>query len=130
MRLFITDSDSAVLLAYQMSLHQRPGYQVIGIAVNGNGLSSQIKASQPDVLLLDWHLPGVPMNDLIADICALKLQLKIVGISIHPEDESEASAAGVDHFISKVAPPDKLMDLLNTMKSETTVDESVSSKGK
>ncbi len=129
MRLFIADADSAVRLAYQMYLQQEPGYQVIGIADNGNGLSSQLKASQPEVLLLDWHLPGEPMNELIADIRALELQLKIVGISIHPENESEARAAGVDHFITKAAPPDKLMVLLDTMRSQTTNGEPVSSKG-
>ncbi len=129
MRLFIADADSAVRLAYQMYLQQEPGYQVIGIADNGNGLSSQLKASQPDVLLLDWYLPGEPMNELIADIRALELQLKIVGISIHPEDESEVGAAGVDHFITKAAPPDNLIVLLNTMKSQTTNGEPVSSKG-
>ena len=69
------------------------------------------------------------MNELIADIRALELQLKIVGISIHPEDESEARAAGVDHFITKAAPPDKLLVLLNTMKSQTTNGEPVSSTG-
>ena len=117
MRLYIADADSTVRLAIQMSLQQKPGYQVIGIAVNGNGLSSQLKTTQPDVLLLDWYLPGMPVNALIADIRALELQLKIVAISIHPEDESEARAAGVDHFITKAAPPDRLMVLLNTMKS-------------
>jgi DNA-binding NarL/FixJ family response regulator len=129
MRLFIAEEDSAVRLAYQMYLQQKPGYQVIGIADNGNGLPSQLKASQPDVLLLDWYLPGESTNELIADIRALALQLKIVGISIHPEDESEARAAGVDAFITKVAPPDKLLVLLNTMKSQTTTGEPVSSKG-
>ena len=129
MRLFIAEEDSAVRLAYQMYLQQKPGYQVIGIADNGNGLPSQLKASQPDVLLLDWYLPGESTNELIADIRALALQLKIVGISIHPEDESEARAAGVDHFITKAAPPDELMVLLNTMKSQTTNGEPVSSKG-
>jgi len=129
MRLFIADADAAVRLAYQMYLQQKPGFQVIGIADDGSGLSSQLKVSQPEVLLLDWHLPGEPMNELIADIRALELQLKIVGISIHPEDESEARAAGVDHFITKAAPPDKLMVLLDKMRSQTTDGEPVSSKG-
>jgi two-component system response regulator MtrA len=129
MRLYIADADSTVRLAIQMTLQQKPGYQVIGIAVNGNGLSSQLKTTQPDVLLLDWYLPGMPVNALIADIRALELQLKIVAISIHPEDESEARAAGVDHFITKAAPPDRLTFLLERMKSQTKKGEPVSSKG-
>ena len=128
MRLYIADADSTVRLAIQLSLQQKPGYQVIGIAVNGNGLSSQLKTTQPDVLLLDWYLPGMPVNALIADIRALELQLKIVAISIHPEDESEARAAGVDHFITKAAPHDKLMLLLERMRSQTRNREPVSNK--
>ena len=129
MRIFLAESDPELRVGLQFLINQQPGFQVIGIADNGNEFSSKLKASQPDVLLLDWYLPGKPMNDLIADIRSLDLQLKIVCISIHPEDESEAWAAGVDHFFSKEAPPDNLIVLLNTMKTQKTNGEPVLSKG-
>ena len=68
------------------------------------------------------------MNELIADVRALDLALKIIAMSIHPEDESEARASGVDHFITKAEHPGNLVTLLNMVKSQTNSDQ-VSSKG-
>ena len=60
MRLFIADADQELRLALQMLLHQEPGMPVVGIAVRAKGLVAQAAASQPDVVLLDWCLPGQP----------------------------------------------------------------------
>jgi len=128
MRIFLAESDPELRVGLQFLIYQQPSYQVIGITDNGNGLPSQIKASQPDVLLLDWYLPGKPMNELIADVQVLDLPLNIIAMSIFPEDEGEARASGVDYFISKATPPSDLIDLLKTVKSKTANDGQVSSK--
>ncbi len=115
MKIFLAEADKKLRVGLQFLINQEPGFQVIGIAVNGNGLPSQLQASQPDVLLLDWRLPGVPINELVADIRALEMPLKIVAVSIRPEDESEARAANVDVFVTKANSPDKLLAELKTM---------------
>lgn len=116
MRIFIADSDSELRVGLQFLIHQQHGYQVIGISDSGKGLKKQVKASRPDVLLLDWYLPGKLMNDLVKDIKALEQPPKIIAESIYPDDESEALAAGVDHFIAKDTHPDKLIVVLNMLK--------------
>ena len=122
MRIFLAESDPDLRMGLQFLIYQQPGYQVIGIADSGKGLKKQLKASKPDVLLLDWYLPGKPMNDLVKDIRALKLSLKIVAMSIYPEDESEILGSGVDHFITKESHPNEIMVLLRKMKLKTTKD--------
>jgi len=89
---------------------------VTGIAVETRGLVAQITASEPDVLLLDWHLPGITIKELVADIRALELVLKIIVLSVNPEDERAALAAGADAFVTKAEPPDRLMSVLNNMR--------------
>jgi DNA-binding NarL/FixJ family response regulator len=41
---------------------------VVGNAVRAEGLIAQIAASEPDVVLLDWSLPGQPATGLLASL--------------------------------------------------------------
>jgi DNA-binding NarL/FixJ family response regulator len=121
MRLFIADGNSSVRLALQMYLQQEPGLYVIGMASEAEGLSAQVEASRPDVLLLDSHLPGASMQVSLSNIRGLKSPPKIVVLSIKPELKGPALNAGADAFISKKAPPEELLDLVRSLR-ETTVN--------
>ena len=129
MRIFLAESDPELRVGLQFLINQQPGYQVIGIADTGNRLKKQIKASKPEILLLDWYLPGKSMNMLIREIKALDLPLDIIAMSIYPEDKTKALASGVDHFITKESHPTEIMVLLRKMRSKTTNDESVLREG-
>jgi DNA-binding response OmpR family regulator len=122
MRIFLAESDPELRVGLQFLIYQQPGYQVIGITDGGKGLKKQIKASKPDVLLLDWYLPGKDMNELVRDIKALNLPPDIIAMSIYPEDESRILASGVDHFITKESHPNEIMVLLRKMKLKATKD--------
>lgn len=121
MQIFIADTNQDLRVGLQFLLHQEPGFHVIGVADNGKDLPTRIKTSQPDVLLLDWHLPGVPVTELVADIKGLEMLLKIIVISVRPEDKSVAMAAGANDFAVKNAPPDKLLAILRDY-SQTPAD--------
>jgi DNA-binding NarL/FixJ family response regulator len=116
MRLFIADGNSFVRLALQMYLQQEPGLYVTGMATEAEGLSAQVEASRPDVLLLDSHLPGAPMRGLLSDIRGLESPPKIVVLSIKPEVKDPALSAGADAFISKNAPPEDMLELIRSLR--------------
>ncbi len=125
MRLFIADADKELRVGLQILLHQEAGMQVIGVADKAKGLLAQVEASQPDVLLLDWHLPGMPMPELVADLQALDWSSKIIVLSVRPEDKDAAVAAGADAFFSKTGPPDELLVYLRTLKNTKHVERQV-----
>jgi DNA-binding NarL/FixJ family response regulator len=120
MRIFIADADKQLRVALQILLHQEPGMQVTGVATDAKGLLAQVEASQPDVLLLDWYLPGMPMTGLLADLHVLDLSPKIVVLSVRPELENAAMAAGADAFVSKNGPPQELLAYLSTIEDYET----------
>ena len=122
MRLFIADADSAVRLALQMYLQQEPGIYVTGIASESQGLPAQLEASRPDMLLLDAHLPGASIEDLLSDIRGLTSPPKIVVLSIRPEEKGAALSAGADAFIGKSAPPDELVEVVRSLGGRRTND--------
>jgi DNA-binding NarL/FixJ family response regulator len=122
MRLFIADADRQLRVGLQILLHQQPGMQVIGMAVNANGLLDQVKACEPDVLLLDWRLPGIPVTELIAHLRTLNSPPKVIVLSIRSEKKSAAKAAGADAFFSKNRPPDELLEHLRTIRDTRHIE--------
>jgi DNA-binding NarL/FixJ family response regulator len=119
MRVFIADSRSEARIALMMYLHQEPGVNITGMAVETQGLLAQVEAIQPDVVLLDWHLPGQPVTDVLAELKKLEQRPRIIVLSVRPEVESEAMAAGADAVVSKAASPDRLVAVLHKMVRQT-----------
>ena len=118
MLIFLAESDQNLRLGMQMLLHQEAGLHVIGMAIQAEGLLVQIKASKAEVLILDWHLPGASMPELISELCRLESPPKVVVLSVNPEVKTLALFAGADAFIAKNAPPDELLDAVRSMKKQ------------
>ena len=116
MRIYVADMNKDIRLGLQMLLHQEPDVQVVGTAAQASGLLAQVEASQTDLLLLDWHLPGASMTELLSDLRALNPPPMIVVLSVKPEIKAPALSAGADAFVSKSAPPDELLEVVRSLK--------------
>jgi DNA-binding NarL/FixJ family response regulator len=91
------------------------GFVIVGEAVEAGDMLAQICFTRPDLVLLDWGLPGLPAIGSIPAVRALVPDLKIIVLSSHMEARYEALAAGADVFISKVDPPDQLLAALRAI---------------
>ena len=120
MRLFIADADPVLRVSLQIRLHEEPGMNVTGMAVQTNGLLAQLEASRPDVLLLDWQLPGASVEELLDQIKALESPTKIIVLSVRPEGEKLALAAGADGFICMNEPPDELLEMVRWLRDSSS----------
>lgn len=116
MRIFIACADTRLRVALILLLDHQPGMFVVGISDRLTGLLAQLKASEPDVLLLDWELPVQKMADLLTDMQDLELPPKTIILSISPREKETIMAAGADYFITKDAPPDELLPILNDIR--------------
>jgi DNA-binding NarL/FixJ family response regulator len=119
MRVFIADPRSETRLALMMYLRQEPGMHITGIAVEAQGLLAQVEATQPDLVLLDWYLPGQPITEVIAELKKLGQRPQIIVLSVRPEVESEAISAGADAFVTKAKSPDRLLATLRKIERRT-----------
>jgi DNA-binding NarL/FixJ family response regulator len=111
MRILIADSDPRVRRALQMLLEQEPELTVSESA-GLNSLAAQARVFKPDLLLLDWELPGRPAAALLLALGALDVRPRVIALSRRPEAESAALAAGADAFVSKADPPERLLTTL------------------
>lgn len=116
MRIFIACADERLRLALILLIDHQPGMFVVGISDRLTGLLAQLEASEPDVLLLDWELPIQSMVNLLTDLQDLELQPKTIILSNKPGEKETIMAAGASHFISKDAPPDDLLPVLNDIR--------------
>jgi DNA-binding NarL/FixJ family response regulator len=109
MRVLLADDQTKVRSALRLLLEQEPGLSVVGEAVEAEDLLAQVEATQPDLVLLDWELPGLRTDDRLSVLRALCPQLKVIALSGQPEARRAALSAGADAFVSKGEPPERLL---------------------
>ena len=82
--------------------------------LDGNTALETARATPPDVVLLDWMMPGLSGIDLCralrADPATAGATIVMVTARVLPEDREAALAAGVDHYVGKPFSPDALLD--------------------
>jgi len=59
MRVLIADDQPEVRSSLQLLLEQLPNVTVVGEATGAGDLLAQVSVSCPDLVLLDWELPGL-----------------------------------------------------------------------
>ena len=114
MRVLLADDQPQVCSALRLLLEQDPEMNVVGEAAKAEDLLAQVGATRPDLLLLDWELPGLqPTNPLLPALRALCPRLSVIALSGRPEMCRAALAAGADAFVSKGDPPERLLSAVN-----------------
>jgi len=116
-RVLIADDQPQVRSALQLLLKQEPGVAVVGEAENVEEALELAAVRRPDLVLLDWELPGrqtagLPKKTKPGLLPALRARcphMKIVALSGRPEARQAALAAGADVFVSKGDPPERLL---------------------
>lgn len=105
------------------------GWAVAGEAAAGQDVLAQAQALEPDVVLLDWELPGTGRADgspasstpalLLAALRAVCPAVKVVALSVRPEASAEAQRAGADAFVGKGEGAGLVLDALRALKPES-----------
>ncbi len=122
----LADDDAEVRQALRLLCEQAFDLTVAGEAKRVEELLLELPNLQPDIILLDWELPGEPAvsADLLTHIRTLH-PAKVIILGGRPEAQQDALAVGADAFIYKGDSPDKLLSLLHAVRSTRyTTDES------
>lgn len=126
----LADDDAEVRQALRLLCEQALDLAVAGEVRRVEDLLLQLAPLGPDILLLDWELPGEPAvsADLLSHIRTLH-PVKVIILGGRPEAQQDALAAGADAFIYKGDSPDKLLSLLHSVRSTSHItDETGCSK--
>jgi DNA-binding NarL/FixJ family response regulator len=115
MKVLIADDQPKVRSALRLLLEQEEGLSVSDEAGDSQELIAALERACPDLVLLDWELPYYDGKELVP---ALKMKypaLSIVALSSNPAARREALDYGADGFVSKMNPPQQVIEFVKRL---------------
>jgi DNA-binding NarL/FixJ family response regulator len=109
MRILLADGRPKVRFALRTLLTRQTAPHVIHEANDAQDLLTLAEVSCPDLILLDWELPGLGPMDLIPALRRACPKTAVIALSGKVGARREALDAGVDAFVSKGDPPERLL---------------------
>ncbi len=104
---------------------------VVGDAGDASEAQRRAEALQPDLILLDNHLPGVNGVDALPALRAALPNVRIILLTVS-EDENDLEAAlrgGANGYLLKTMDPDALVSsILRVMRGESVIAQAMTSK--
>jgi DNA-binding NarL/FixJ family response regulator len=89
------------LLAAEMA-DKAPGCVVVGEAANGEAGVEVVGALAPDVVIMDYRLPGIDGDEATRRILARRPDTKVIGFVGEPKDADALLEAGAAEVYFKV----------------------------
>jgi DNA-binding NarL/FixJ family response regulator len=111
---------SDLRFALEVLLREEPGIAVVGTATGTEGLLALMKSTSPDLVVLDWNLPGRPPADLIAAARVLDDPPYIIVLGKDSASRQAAQDAGADAFVLRGDPPGELLAAIRHSRSLRT----------
>lgn len=93
-------------------LQEEPDLEIVGEAVDTEGLFELAKKAKADLVLIARKLPGCQIRGLISDLHVIEPRPIVIVMSTHIEDSRMTLEAGADAFVSKGDQPDRLLETL------------------
>jgi len=112
-RILIADSDPRTRQALALLLERRLGIHSFGEAWDRASLERQLAMSDPDLILLDCYLPGLPAAE-IAALLGRSAGARLALMSVNADDVTTAQMLNAA-FIYKGALPEEVLATLNTL---------------
>ncbi len=112
-RVLLADDNDQLRSALALLLEARIGVLIVGEARSMDELLAGLAAAQPEVVVLDWELPGEPRFGRVEALRTVVPGVRVIVTSARPEAAAEARAAQADAFIDKAAPPEAIRALFH-----------------
>lgn len=102
-RVLVVDDHIIIRQGLRLIMDEEPDMEVAGEAGSVKELMEKIRESEWDVVLLDITLPDRSGLEALEDIKAIKPDLPVLVLSIHPEEQyaSQAIKKGASGYLNK-----------------------------
>jgi two-component system, NarL family, invasion response regulator UvrY len=113
-KVLVVDDHAVVREGLRRLLVTLPNVEIFDAATGREALSF-VQKQQPDLILLDLHLPGIGGIELLRRLVTMSPNVRILVFSMHAEMMYAARAlqAGARGYVSKNASPEELQIALN-----------------
>jgi DNA-binding NarL/FixJ family response regulator len=113
-RLVIADDHLLVLAALKHLIHQEQEFEVLACCKDGDETLHAVHQHQPDVLLLDIHMPRKDGLAVLQEMRKEKLSTRVVLLtaSLDEDEVLEAMRLGVEGVVLKEMTPQQLLQCI------------------
>jgi DNA-binding NarL/FixJ family response regulator len=118
MRVILADDQPVVRSALRLLLNTKTHHTIIAEAATADELIAQMQTLKPDLILLDWGLPGKQPATLLAFLRERWPTITCIVLSSQPEAQTEALRAGAAFFVSKTSQPDEVLAALESLPDD------------
>lgn len=117
MRALVVDDHPPFLMALTALLGSKSGVEVVGQAHNGADALKLAETSRPDLVLVDFSMPGMTGAEVARKLKAEPWAPKVVVMSFHADAEYRDMAlrAGADAYLVKTDMHRELLPLLQRL---------------
>jgi CheY-like chemotaxis protein len=120
-KVLIVDDDPATRQMLQLLLRREPDLLVVGEAADGLEAVDQARQVQPDVVVMDMHLPELDGIEAMRRLKTERSGPGIVLLTVYLERAVEALAAGAYDCLCKAGPRAQLLACIRqAAKARTT----------
>lgn len=122
-RVMIVDDHPVVRRGLRAFLETQPGMLVVGEAGDGREAMRELATGEPDLVLLDLHLPDTPGSELIPEMRRWNPNVKVLVLTgfAARHEVVPAIRAGADGYLLKDTDPDQLADAIRELADGRTV---------
>lgn len=117
MRVLLADDEPKVRSALRLILEQLKEVESVEEVTDAAGLADRLEDTPPDLLLVDWELPGLHPGASFREMQKWG-KFKIIVLSGRYASPQCINSTGADAFVSKCEPPDRLFATLRAMGAD------------
>ena len=109
-------------LALQLYLDAEPGLFVVGTATEAASLRALLRTASPDLVILDWDLPGYAPFHLLGEVKRIRCSTQVIVLGSDEGVRQESLAAGADAFVVSGDSPADLMAAIRESRERQRED--------
>ncbi len=113
-RLFLVDDHELFLTGVRTELAGDDSFDIVGSATDVDDAIGAIRKSEPDLVLIDVHMPGGGGLAVIQNVAETHPDIRFLALSVSdaPEDVIAMIRAGARGYVTKSIGPDELADAI------------------
>ena len=132
MRVLLADDQVWLRSALRLLLEHEANVEVVGETGNSRTLPLFVDRLRPDLLFLDWQLPGLDTNgarqQLLTCVRAIDPHLYIIALT-NDDDATRSLLLGANAFVNKAEPPERILTVLRQAASEKLIKRGQAATG-
>ena len=113
----IVEDNSALRLSLEQLFSKTPGMQCVASLSNLMNVLSELKKSEPDIVLMDIGLPGISGIEGVRTVKSNFDTIQVLMFTVFEDDEKifDAIRAGASGYLLKKTPPEEIVEAVREL---------------